>query len=640
MTAIDQIATPVLPRGGRRPLGIGEVSITGGFWKQRQRTNASVTLPHIAGWLVKEGWVDNFDLAASGALPQGRRGREFSDSDVYKFLEAVAWELGVAPDEALERVFADFSARIAAAQEPDGYLNTYFGRPGQPDRWSDLAMGHELYCIGHLVQAAVARARTTGAMDEPLVRVAIRAADLVCETFGQDGIQSVCGHPEVEMALVELSRLTGDRRYLDQATLFVDRRGHGTLPDHEWGRGYYQDDVPVRDAGVLHGHAVRANYLAAGATDVAVETADAELLSALDAQQARALARRTYLTGGQGAHHQDEGFGEDWELPPDRAYAETCASVASIMFSWRLLLAGGEEALADQIERALYNMVAAGVSRSGDSFFYTNTLHRRVPGTAPRPDAASPRAFSSLRAPWFDVSCCPPNIARTLASLATLVATKDEEGLQLHQFAPASITTTLTDGAPVAVDVVTDYPRLGRVEVRVRVTTGRPWTLTLRIPSWAEGAVVTFGPVGGAEVARAVDGPTVALTESFTEGDVVTLDLPMEPRFVRADARVDASRGCVAVQRGPVVYCAEVAATEESDPTVTDLVVDPSSPPQADGEDVVVAGAWQRQPAGAWPYQPQRPADEPIATVPVRLIPYHAWGQSGLCTMRVWLPTR
>src|SRR5688500_9723167 len=452
--------TPVLPtRGLLRPLAPGEVTITGGFWAQRQQVNATATLAHIEHWLEREGWIANFDLAAAGELPAGRRGREFSDSEVYKYLEAVAWEIGRSDDPALEARFRAIVARVAAAQEPDGYLNTKFGRPGQGERWSDLEWGHELYCIGHLLQAAVARARTRPGADDGLVDVARRAADLVCKVFGSGGIESVCGHAEIEPALVEFARVTGDERYIAQAALFVERRGHGTLRDIEFGRSYYQDDVPVHEATVLRGHAVRAGYLAAGAVDVAVERGDEELLAALAGQWENTVARRTYLTGGVGSHHQDEAFGDDWVLPPDRAYSETCASVASIMFSWRLLLADGSPRYADLIERNLFNVVATSPSAGGTAFFYANTLHQRRPGNPATDGEVSPRASSSLRAPWFEVSCCPPNVARTLASLAAYVATVDDQGLQLHQYAPSAIRTTLPCGTAVAVDVETGYPR-------------------------------------------------------------------------------------------------------------------------------------------------------------------------------------
>ena len=369
-------------RGTLRPLGLGEVTITGGFLGGLQQRNHDVSLAHVEYWLEREGWLGNFDAAVEGRLPADRRGREFADTEIYKLLEALAWEYGRTRDSGINDRFERIAARVVAAQEPDGYLNTYFGRPGQPERYSDLEWGHELYSFGHLIQAGVARARTTG--EDDFVRAVRRAADHVCATFGPDGIQSVCGHPEIEPALVELYRVTGERRYLEQARLFVERRGHQTLDDIAYGRSYFQDDVPVRDADVLRGHAVRALYLSAGATDVAVETDDADLLAALRRQWDATIARRTYLTGGMGSRHQDEAFGEDFVLPADRAYSETCAGVGSIMFSWRLLLASGDARYADLIERTLYNVVATSPSRDGKRFFYANTLHLRELGRRAR----------------------------------------------------------------------------------------------------------------------------------------------------------------------------------------------------------------------------------------------------------------
>lgn len=633
---------PVAPSRGRlRPLGQNEVRITGGFWGDRQSVNAAGTLRHIGARLESEGWLPNFDLAVSGGLAEGRRGREFSDSEVYKYLEGLAWEIGRTDDAALEGRFREVVSRVAAAQEADGYLNTRFGRSGQGARWSDLEWGHELYCLGHLFQAAVARERTRPGADDGLLEVARRAADMVCREFGADGRDAICGHAVVEVGLAELARVTGDDRYLEQARLFVERHGRGTLRDIEWGRKYYQDDVAVRDAEALRGHAVRANYLAAGAADVAIDTGDDRLLEALRRQWDRTVARRTYVTGGQGSHHQDEAFGEDWELPADRAYSETCAGVGSIMFSWRLLLAGADPRHADLIERTLYNVVATSPAPDGRAFFYANTLHQRVPGIPADPDTTSPRASSSLRAPWFEVSCCPPNVARTLASLDTYLATADGEGVQLQQYAPASVRTTLPDGRVIAFDVETDYPVSGLV--RVVVTDAAPdaeWTLTLRVPAWADGARLRVVPTNGGVAAESDAAPgAVEVRRAFRAGDVVELELPMAPRLTAPDERIDAVRGCLVIERGPEVFALEsvdLAAAGVDD--VAQVALAPGSAPvERDGR-VWIDVVRHRESDAGWPYGEPGDGLGGAASLSVPLVPYHEWAERGPSTMRVWIP--
>ncbi|GAA2943347.1 glycoside hydrolase family 127 protein [Microbacterium luteolum] len=612
-------AAPVVPTRGRlRPLGVSEVRITGGFWGDRQAVNGTATLDHIESRLESEGWLPNFDLAAAGTLPAGRRGREFADSEVYKYLEALAWEIGrtdAAADAALEQRFRSVVARVAAAQEADGYVNTMFGRPGQGDRWSDLEWGHELYCLGHLFQAAVARHRTRPDADDGLVTIARRAADLVCRVFGPDGRDAICGHAEVEVGLAELGRALGEQRYIDQAALFVERHGHGSLAEIEWGQEYFQDDVPVRDAVALRGHSVRANYLASGATDVAIELSDDGLLDALRGQWDRTVERRTYVTGGQGSHHQDEAFGADWELPSDRAYSETCAGVGSIMFSWRLLLATGDTRHADLIERTLFNVVATSPAPDGRAFYYANTLHQRVPGVEADPEGTSPRASSSLRAPWFEVSCCPPNVARTFASLAAYVATADDDGVQVHQYAPASVRTTLPDDRAVSFDVVTGYPVDGGI--RVTIAEDAEFTLTLRVPSWAEGATVRVD-AGGESAQHPAEPGTIEIRRAFRAGDVVELTLPLVARVSSADPRVDAVRGTVVVERGP-----EVLALESIDFG-------------ADVVDAVVAGAPVEHDGSVRLPVRNRTSGQVTDAV---LVPYHDWAHRGPSTMRVWIPT-
>lgn len=630
-TAENTRARAVSPSRGRlKPLSAQDVRITGGFWATRQQTNAGATLRHCLQWMESLGWIANFDRTAAGANGPSA-GREFADSETYKLLEALAWESGRSNDPWVEETYRSLAARVVAAQQPDGYLSTRFGGPGQPPRYSDLEWGHELYCAGHMIQAAVARARTYGHDD--LVVAAGRLADHICEAFGPDGIKSVCGHPEIEPALVELYRVTGRKRYLDQAQLFIERRGTGTLSEIEFGAAYFQDEIPVRDATVLRGHAVRALYLAAGAVDLAVETADDALLAAVQRQWENTVARRTYITGGMGSRHEGESFGDDFELPSDRAYSETCAGVASLMLSWRLLLADGNPKFADLMERTLYNVIATSPDTAGTAFFYVNPLQRNTPGIEADADGPSLRAASSQRAPWFEVSCCPTNIARTLASLGGYLATVSDEGLQLHQYAESEITTDLPDGHPVQLSVKTEYPNDGIISVTIGNDSAREWTLSLRIPEWAIGKAVLLD--GGKR--SVLQTSTAALTRAFSAGETIRLELPTGPRISFPDSRIDSLRGSIAVESGPLVLCAESVDL----PFGTDLAdvrVPRDARPSPAGRDSACINAVNENAAAPpWPYAPY--TSTTITNVAaVGLIPYYRWAERGPSTMRVWLP--
>jgi len=623
---------PVVPASSRlRPLGVGEVEITGGFWGDRQKVNSQATIAHCHDWMERLGWVGNFRAAVEGRLPQDRRGVVFTDSDVYKMMEAAAWETGRSGSTDADDRFTALTEVIAPVQEDDGYLNTVFGRPGQPARYSDLEWGHELYCYGHMLQAAVARARTGKA--DLFLEVAKRAADHVCDAFGKGGIERVGGHPEIELGLVELARLTGEERYLQQAALFIDRRGHQTLADIHWGRSYFQDDVPVRDQTAFTGHAVRALYLAAAAVDVAIETGDEALLEAIIGQWDLTVARRTYLTGGMGSHHDGEKFGEDFVLPPDRAYSETCAGIASVMLSWRLLLATGESRFADLVERTLFNVVATSPAPDGRAFFYANPLHQRVPGVVPDPDFVSNRAASSLREPWFAVSCCPTNVARTFASLAAYLATSDGNGLQIHQYADSRVSTQLDDGRRVGVEVMTGYPHNGIVTIAVSETDAGPWALTLRVPGWANRAWLS-----DRGERRRVDSGVAVVERSFKVGDTIELELPMGPRWTVPDPRIDAIRNTVAVERGPLVLCVE-SVDLPGGVNVDKVRIDPDSDLTESGGMVTAGGRLMEFDDRPWPYPESSGSAADGDDVMLPLVPYHDWAKRGPSTMRVWVPT-
>lgn len=628
-TKLDLTGGPVHPAvSALRPLGPEEISVTGGFWGDRQELNARVILSHCEQWMERIGWTSNFDRAADGTVSGAHAGIEFVDSEVYKLLEAMAWELGRKHEDSLDARYRSLVARVVSAQEPDGYLHTSFGRPGQRARYSDLEWGHELYCFGHLLQAAVARLRS--GQDDGLVAAGRLLADHLWREFGPDGRNAVCGHPEIEVALAEFGRATGEPRYLELARLFIERRGTGTLKPIEWGQEYFQDDVPVRDAHVLRGHAVRALYLASGALDVATDQGDEELARAVELQWENTVARRTYITGGMGSHHQDEAFGADYELPADRAYSETCAGIASVMLSWRLLLRTGDPKYADLMERTLLNNILASPRQDGRGFFYTNTLHQRVEGNVPNQDEISARALATLRAPWFEVSCCPTNVARTLASVQLYFATATDDALQIHQYGDADIRTQLPSAGQLSVTMRTAYPDEGRIDVVIVDAPAVPAGISLRVPAWAKEEAALH--VNGEE-----HDPCQEVRRRFEPGDTLTLILPMRPRVIHPHPHMDAVRGTVALERGPLVLCLESVDLPAG--TVNDVSFDPA----VAVADVINGARIGVEPAAAghpaWPYAEHVEAER-HGPWTVNLVPYHSWGNRGPSTMRVWIPVK
>lgn len=628
---------PARPSSGAtsrwRPVGLDAAEIRGGFWAPRLSANVAAIRFGLER-LEDAGNLQNLRIAAG--LGDGEAiGPIFTDSDVYKWLEAVAWEYGRRPDPELLDMQRKVTTIIAAAQAEDGYLNSVVQvRFGEEGRYRDLPWSHEHYCAGHLIQAAVAQVRCTG--DHELLRVGIRLADHLVATFGEDKRHDVDGHPVIEMALVELFRETGNRDYLELARYFVDARGHGLMAEYGQEPTYFSDRVPVRQATSVEGHAVRAVYLAAGAADVATEVGDTALLEALSTQFSHMWATKTYLTGGLGSRWEGEAFGDPYELPADRAYAETCAAIGGIQWAWRMLLATGDARFADAIERILYNGFLAGVSLAGTEFFYVNPLQLRSDA---HPDGN--RSPAHGRRGWFDCACCPPNVMRTLAQLAGYLATADDSGLQIHQYAPAHLTS-----AGFAVEVETDYPWDGRIRIVVQSAPSDPTTLSLRIPGWATGASVT---VEG-ESQQATPGYW-DLTKPWAAGEEILLELPFEPRTTSADPRIDAARGCVALERGPLVYAFEqVDQPADANLDLVELVSGPRTEverrPDLLGGVSVVKTVGRRVDSElwhpAWPFPSSAlDGDRPellAEDFSLVAVPYYAWANREIGAMRVWVP--
>jgi uncharacterized protein len=567
----------------------------------------------------------------------------FLDSDVYKWLEAVGWvfadpDLDQSLKEQLEDQLAATEGLLREAQQSDGYLNSYFQVHFPDERFVQLQWGHELYCAGHLIQAAVALHRTAG--HTGVLEIACRMADCVVAAFGlQPGqIDGICGHPEIESALVELYRETGDERYLDQARYFIDRRGQELLGDGHFGRHYWQDHSSLRDAPSAEGHAVRQLYLLAGAADLYVETGDHILLVALERIWAEMVATKTYLTGGIGAHHKDEAFGDPYELPNERSYCETCAAISSIMFSWRMLMITGEAKYADLIERTLYNGFLAGVSLDGQRFIYANPLQVREGHVNRGIDG------DYKRVTWFRCACCPPNVMRTLASLEHYVLLSSSTKAVLHQYMAGRYAAEVAEGE-VVLQVDTDYPWEGIVTVRIVSGPDRPWELALRVPDWAEHPTLT---VNGQNVRFSPADRWWLVRREWQHGDEVVLVLPLQPRYTTADPRLDAARGAVALEYGPLVYCLEGADNPSS--RLDDITIDTTKTPEVVPGDDILAGVTTiramghiraRRDSSWWPYRPASAStmdgEEPTT---LNAVPYYTWGNREQGAMRIWVPNQ
>lgn len=641
---------PVAPLSDERlalaPLGIDAVRLTAGFWAEWQRANREITAPHALHWLEQDGAIDAFRRVHAGTPldAEARPSLWFSDSDVYKALEGLAWDLGNRDHGDFASIISALTGTISAAQEQDGYINT-FVQEGNGERWARLGWSHEMYCIGHLVQAAVAHKRTTGS--DELLDVARAAADRLVAEFGGGRRHGLDGHPEIEMALVELYRLTGERAYLELAEQFIDERGERTIStDGPFDSEYYQDATPVRDEETTVGHAVRAVYLLCGVVDLYTETGEPALLDAAVRQWEAMTATKTYLNGAVGSRIEGEAFGDPYELPPDLVYGETCATIGVIMLSWRLLLVTGEGRFADSMERGLFNLLAASTSVGRDSFFYSNPAQRRTLRPAAPQGERAPRSDApGTRPAWFVCTCCPPNILRTIASLSAYVSTTSGDGVQIHQYIPSAIDASLAGGA-VSLQLETDYPLDGSVRLEVVRTPDVDWSLSLRLPEWARSAAVL---VNGQPVPTETMNGYLVVARRWSAGDAVELDLPMVPRFTAAHPRADALHGQVAIERGPVVYSLESTDQENGlDINAIEVLVDEPMRERyvsdflgAPTVALELSGVqredhdWDR---GWAPYRDVPRAPERRVTLTA--IPYHLWANRGPSVMRIFAPLR
>ena len=619
MTAMRGVTRTEASRAARlRSVPVGDVTMHPGFWADRMAANERGIVALLER-LEAEGVVDNF-RRLSGAVDAERRGLWFTDSDLYKWIEGAAWSSATVVDEALRGRLDDVIDAVIGAQAPDGYLNTAFG----DDRYADLTTSHELYCAGHLFQAAVAHHRATG--DDRLLACATRLADHLCATFGPGLREDADAHPGVEMGLVELARETSGDHYLTLARWFLDRVDHAGLRE-------------------LWGHAVRAEYYACGLADVALETGDAALARDVARMWSSMVDTRSYVTGGVGGRWLGESVGRRYELPNASAYAETCAGIGVVLWAWRMLQAAGGAEFTDRLELALHNAALVGMALAGDEWSYVNPL------ADSGDDEQDPwmhdlAGFNLLflparRQPYHPVTCCPPNVNRLVASVPGYLYGTSAEGLWVHLYAASTVRA-----AGLGLTVTTDYPWSGHLDITVdEVEAGArtPRSLFLRIPGWCASPAIA---VNDELQPPPEPGAYLELHRSWEAGDRISLDLPMQPEALVAHPRVEATRGSVAIRRGPLVYCAEAVDHPGIDVLEVGLATDAPLVAEwradlLDGVTVVHAQGTRRVTPFPGLYAPiLRPAHvEPADVEPVdlTLIPYYAWANRGLGAMTVWL---
>ncbi len=654
----EQAPSATQPKAKRRDAGVIDLSqspyaklktvpvravrLQEGFWSQRRTTNVAASIPSMHDELVDHGRMDNF-LRLTGRSSQPQKGPVFSDSDIYKWTEAVGFALQTTDQPQLRKTTDAMIRDVVAVQEPGGYLNTYYveDKKSQRMQYDVQTTGHELYNIGHMLQGAIAYYRATG--DRTLLDAGIRFVDqFLLPAYGPGKNQKaiVSGHPEIEMALVELYRTTGKKDYLELAGYIL--HGDERVPLKRQQTTYMFCGIPFVSRTKLEGHAVRAMYACCGAADYYLETGDPAYWRALNTLWDDLVAHQLYVTGGVGARESGEAFGDAYELPNARAYGESCAAIGNMMWNWRMLSASGEAKFADVIERALYNGINSGMSLDGKTYCYRNPLAFDPTGNSS--DRHSPEG--RIRNSWYDTTCCPPNIERTLSSLPGYFYSTSHDGVYVHLYDNSEMNWHLSNGSGLVIRQQTNYPWSG--EVKMTVTPAKPgdFTVYVRIPGWSAKNIVK---VNGAEISVARPGEYMAIRRHWSGTETVELSFDMTTHLLKANPAVSEDRGRVAFQRGPIVFCME--HLDQSDHAqgmnLAGYTVELNGNTATEFDSKLLdgvlvlshSGSISSSPGDVGLYYPAGLPQKPrVTATSVRLIPYYAWANRDPASMQVWIP--
>ena len=621
------------PHAKLQNIPVHAVTLHEGFWQSRRTANVQSSIPSMGKLLTANGRMDNF-LRVTGKSNAPQRGPVYSDSDIYKWLEAVGFALQTADDPELRKQAATVIRDVVAAQQSDGYLNTYFVDSHASERMTPKTQqwGHELYCIGHLLQGATSYYRATG--DRTLLDSGIRFVnEFLLPAYGPAGKPLLSGHPEIEMALVELYRMTGDKRQLNLAEYIL--RGDARIPLKPNEYTYHFCGQPFTSRTHLEGHAVRAMYACCGATDYYLETGDELYWKTLWLLWNDLVFHQMYITGGVGARSDGEAFGNPYELPNAQAYGESCAAIGNMMWNWRMLAATADPRYADVIERALYNGINSGMSLDGTLYCYRNPL------------AFDPESGEQIRNPWYDTTCCPPNLERTFASLPGYFYSTAADGIYVHLFHNSTLDWHLQDGTPVKLTQRTNYPWQGTVDIEVNPSSPAEFAGYVRNPNWSRSGRAVSPNLKTQLVG---DGGYVRFYQRWQKGDTIHVEFDMAPQLLASNSRVVENYNRVAVQRGPLVYCLEQldqpngvnlpdvalpasavqqpAFTESFDKSLLDGVL----LLHLDGASVQIPDSQRKL------YFPAGSSPERSTKVPLTFIPYYAWANRTPSQMQVWTP--